>query len=230
MLIDKTMTIDVVTIHENEDVMRARAKMSSHGIRHLPVVDDDNRLVGIVTDRDIRSAMPFDMTETLAKGESSPVQDMVNLRVGDIMTAKPYTISATGTIQDALVLFMKKTVGAFPVVDDQKKVVGIISAQDLLKGFLQILGVSESGTLLGILAAEKESQMKKIVDLIAAATVPMGSMLVVKNWSEGYRAVFVYLFSQNITHLKKMLEEAGFEMINPMQWFLNQFVGTHSVV
>ena len=70
MLLEKSMTKNVVTTHEGDNIVRARAKMTSYGIRHLPVVDDGDRLIGIVTDRDIRSAMPHHLTKIYANQNS----------------------------------------------------------------------------------------------------------------------------------------------------------------
>ena len=58
MFISKVMTRNVVTIDKNADISQAQEKMSKHLFRHLPVVDENNHLIGIVTDRDIRSVLP----------------------------------------------------------------------------------------------------------------------------------------------------------------------------
>ena len=58
MFVSRSMTRKVITVHGDADLHQVREKMESNQIRHLPVIDGDNRLVGIVTDRDIRSAMP----------------------------------------------------------------------------------------------------------------------------------------------------------------------------
>ena len=58
MFISKVMTRNVVTIDKDADISQAQEIMSKHLFRHLPVVDENNRLIGIVTDRDIRSVLP----------------------------------------------------------------------------------------------------------------------------------------------------------------------------
>ena len=61
MFVSRSMVSEVITIDKDASVFDAQEKMAANGIRHLPVVDADNRLIGIVTDRDIRSAMPYRM-------------------------------------------------------------------------------------------------------------------------------------------------------------------------
>jgi acetoin utilization protein AcuB len=62
--------------------------------------------------------------------------------------------------------------------------------------------------------------MKRIVDAISEERIPFGSILVARHWDEGKRAVFPYLLTQNVAHVKRKLEDMGFELLNPMQWAL----------
>jgi acetoin utilization protein AcuB len=216
MFISKVMTKNVVTIDKDADISEAQEKMSKHIFRHLPVVDENNRLIGIVTDRDIRSVLP---SSQFAQ-ESSPEEweRFLNCRIKDIMTKNPVTISPVDTIQDALFLFHKKHFGALPVVVEQQKVIGIISIRDILREFINVLGLEEPGTLLCIIVENKLGQMKKIVDAISEENISFGSVLVSRYWEKGKRAVFPYLLTQNIGPLKIKLKKMGFSLIDPMDW------------
>ena len=214
MFVSRSMTRKVITVHEDADLHQAREKMASNKIRHLPVIDGDNRLKGIVTDRDIRSAMP-----SAALNEK---EDTEALRVKDIMTEDPITIPPTYTLQDALLMIQKTKVGAFPVVDDEKKLKGIISIRDLVRAFINVLGIGEPGTLLCVIVEEKVGQLKKIVDAVTEENISFGSVLVARTWDEGKRAVFPYLLTQNTGPVKRKLENLGFQLLDPMEWYLDQ--------
>lgn len=216
MFISKVMTRNVVTIDKDADISQAQEKMSKHLFRHLPVVDENNRLIGIVTDRDIRSVLP---SSHLAQ-ENSPEEwkRFSKCKIKDIMTKNPVTISPLDTIQDALFLFHKKNFGALPVVVEQQKLVGIISVRDLLREFINVLGLEEPGTLLCIIVENKIGQMKKIVDAISEENISFGSVLVSRYWEKGKRAVFPYLLTQNIGPLKIKLKKMGFTLLDPMDW------------
>ena len=165
MFIDKSMTRKVITVHPETSILEARDIMIDRRIRHIPVVDEDNTLLGIVTDRDLRTALPSPL---LMDPETNQLRERIaRLKIRDIMTKDVVTISPTGTLEDALLLMQKMRVGAFPVVDRQKKLIGIISTRDLLRAFINVLGLEEPGTLLGILAEDKLGQMKRIVDAIS---------------------------------------------------------------
>ena len=94
--------------------------------------------------------------------------------------------------------------------------------RDLLRAFINVLGIGEPGTLLCILVEEKIGQLKKIVDAITAESISFGSVLVARYWDENKRAVFTYLLTQNVVHLKKKLKNLGFTLLDPMEWYLDQ--------
>lgn len=220
MFVSRSMARKVTTVDKQIGLLDAQKLMQDHQIRHLPVVDATNTLVGIVTDRDVRSALPY----RLAKGESDAEESekYAHLTVADVMTTDLLTISPNNTLQDAILLIEQKKVGAFPVVDDNKKLVGILSVRDLLRAFINVLGIGEPGTLLCILTEKKVGQLKKIMDIVTEENISCGSVLVARYWEEDKRAVFIYLLSQNVTRVKKRIQEIGFTLINPMDWYIDQ--------
>lgn len=220
MFVSQSMTRKVITVDRNMPLWQAYELMNQHKIRHLPVIDADNRLVGIVTDRDIRSALP----SKFAKGvyDEREEQQFKELKVAEVMSAKPVTISPTDTLQDALLLIQATKVGAFPVVDQENKLKGIISVRDLLRAFINVMGIGQPGTLLGIVVEEKVGQLKRIVDAITEENISFGSVLVARYWEKNKRAVFPYLLTNNVVRVKKKLKEMGFTLLDPMQFYLDQ--------
>lgn len=220
MFVSRSMSRKVITVVKETTVLEAQSLMQREKIRHLPVVDDEKRLVGIVTDRDVRSALPYDLTK--GGGDPRERDQYAHLKVGDIMSTDLLPVSPTHTLQDALLLLEKKKVGSLPVVDDEKRVVGVLSVRDLMRAFINVLGIGQPGTLVCILAEEKVGQLKKIVDIIAEENISCGSILVARHWEEGKRAVFPYLLSNNVTRVKKRLQEIGFTILDPMDWNIDQ--------
>jgi acetoin utilization protein AcuB len=212
------MTRNVITVDQEACILDAQELMAVNKVRHLPIIDNNQRLVGIVTDRDIRSALPYHFYEA----PQSVREKICALKVKDIMTKDPISISPTYTIQDALLLIQNSKVGALPVVDDDRRLKGIISVRDLLRAFINVLGIGEPGTLLCILVEEKIGQLKKIVDAITEENISFGSVLVARYWDKDKRAVFTYLLTQNVAHVKKKLQDMGFTLLDPMEWYLDQ--------
>lgn len=220
MFVSRSMTQKVICIGPDAGIFEAQELMAENKVRHLPVTESDDRLIGIVTDRDIRSALPYKFFKTPPSEEEK--QNVSQLKIKDIMTSNPITISPTYTIQDALLIIQDAKVGALPVVDEAGILKGIISVRDLLRAFINVLGIGEPGTLLCILVEEKIGQLKKIVDAITEENISFGSVLVARYWDKDMRAVFTYLLTQNIAHVKEKLTKMGYTLLEPMEWYLDQ--------
>jgi acetoin utilization protein AcuB len=220
MFVSRSMVSQVITIDKEASIFEAQEKMAANKIRHLPIVDADNRLIGIVTDRDIRSALPYSLIKH--KPTAQEREKLAQRTVEDIMTKSPKTISPLHTIPDALLMIQKEKVGAFPVVDDEGKLKGILSVRDLLRAFINVLGIGQPGTLLCIEVEEKIGQLKRIVDAITEENISFGNVLVARTWDEGKRAVFPYLLTNNVARVKKKLVAMGYKLIDPMEWYLDQ--------
>ena len=220
MFVSKSMTQKVIAVRPETSVIEARDLLKQHQIRHLPVIDDDALLVGIITDRDIRSALPAAFYDN---AEAQPESDeFAAIKVGDVMTTNPHTVSPEDTIEDALLQIQTMRVGAFPVVDREGRLQGLISVRDLLRAFITVLGIEEPGTLLGILVEDKLGQMKMIVDAITEENISFGSILVARHWETNLRAVFPYLLTNNVSRIKKKLAGLGFTILDPMEWTMDR--------
>ena len=221
MFVNTSMTRKVHTIAQDESVLAAKDMMLQYQIRHLPVVTGEKKLVGMLTDRAIRSAMPPSLFEDLACSIEEK-DAFCRLEVKDVMTANPMSISPQYTIQDAILLIQREHLEALPVVDDTGVLEGIISIRDLLRAFINVMGIGEPGALLGVVAEEKVGEMKKIVDIIVSEKVSLGSVLVSKHWEKNKRAIFPYVFAMNVAGIKEKLTQAGFTLIDPMHWYLDR--------
>lgn len=220
MFVSETMHTDLIAVTPQTKLAEARGLMQKNKFRHLPVVDKKGKLIGIVTDRDMRDAHPSSL---LSEEEyQSTLEKVMQHTVEEIMTRDPLSISVYFTLQDTLMIMGKKKVGALPVVDEKGYLKGIMSTRDLLSAFVNVMGIGEPGTLICILATEQTGQMKKIVDIATEENVSMGSVLVARDWDKEKRAIFPYLLTNNVVTIKKKLLAAGFELIDPMKWYLDQ--------
>jgi acetoin utilization protein AcuB len=122
------MTEQLEVAHPDDDVTSVRRRLHERRIRQMPVVSGE-RLVGIITDRDLRS-------------ERDPAA-----RVAAVMTPDPATTSPGMPIEDAAVLLRARKIGALPVIEDGA-LVGIVSESDLLRAFVELTRIVEPTTLV----------------------------------------------------------------------------------
>jgi acetoin utilization protein AcuB len=131
----------VVTIRPEAPAADAVELMRARKIRHLPVVDGESRLVGIVTDRDLRQVV-FD--PTMFGGDGDPGETLMALTVRDVMTWGVVTVRPTTDIRQAARLMHERKIGALPVVEDGR-VVGLLSETDVLRALQELLRFQVTG-------------------------------------------------------------------------------------
>lgn len=123
------MTKNVVTTSRQTPISAAHQLMSEKNIRRLPVVED-GKLLGIVTIGDVREASPSDAT-TLSIWELNYL--WAQLTVEKIMTRNVLTVTPDTPILDAAEIMLEHKVSGLPVIDDNRKVVGIITESDIFR-------------------------------------------------------------------------------------------------
>ena len=124
------MSRQPITAAVDDNLMDAAARMADRNVRHLPVVDGDRHVVGMLSDRDVR---------TLVGDASRPLRPddarvrLRSLRVGDAMTRDAFVVRENAPFPDVAKVFTEQKVGAVPVVDAADRLVGIISYVDVFK-------------------------------------------------------------------------------------------------
>lgn len=191
MLIREWMAKDIVTVGSDTSMLKANKIMKTHDIRRLPVVDSENRVIGIVSDRDIKAASPSKAT-TLDAHELSYL--LSELKIKDIMTRDPITVKPTDTIESAAVILEERDFGGLPVVDDANKVVGIITDHDIFKIMVDISGARIHGLKLAFSMPDEPGVLQSILALIFEMKGNICSVLASRNNATGNMShVFIRL-------------------------------------
>jgi CBS domain-containing protein len=125
------MTRAPATAEADDSLLDAAARMANRGIRHLPVVDGDHHVVGMLSDRDVRTQVGQSALEA-ADDEHASVR-MELLRVGDVMTRDAFVLDLDAPFAEVVRVFTEQRVGAVPVVDDHERLIGIISYVDVFR-------------------------------------------------------------------------------------------------
>lgn len=133
LLVRDHMRYAPLTGRQDHLVSHAQHQMHSADIRHLPIVTEDGKLLGLLTDRDIRragasTAPPLTVYE-------APLQ-LMTMTVKDIMTTTLHTVSREDTLADAGQLFLEHKIGCLPVVQSDNTLAGIITVTDLLRAYV----------------------------------------------------------------------------------------------
>ena len=151
MLVARRMSRNPIAILPEASIQEAIELMKEHSIRHLPVVDGEERLVGWVSDTDLRGVFIASMIEELT--------------VGDVMIADPITVSSSDVLEQAALLITKHKIGGMPVLEDGK-LVGIITVVDILEAFVDIMGVLASSSRLDVRLGDSRDAFQEVSRII----------------------------------------------------------------
>jgi CBS domain-containing membrane protein len=125
--ISEVMNTDIYTLDENDSVLDARRLMAEHHIRHIPVVSSDNRLVGLVSQRDVLAAADSNL---MVAPEDSQAQEAY-VTVSSIMSVSVNTVEESASLRGAALYMQKNKIGCLPVVRNDK-LTGIITDSDFV--------------------------------------------------------------------------------------------------
>lgn len=209
MYVFRHMTPDPITVAPDMLLPEARALLNEYHFRHLPVVDPQGMLVGMLTDRDLRSAYP---SSVISDSERRLVYERVEVTsVSEIMSTDCVSVGADSTLDDALFLFDRDQLGALPVLENGR-VIGIFSNRDLNAAYKTLFGVGEKGAvLIGLKDDGSPGIMTRVVTLLEHEEIPFTRVLRIHDRREG-DTIFLRINTFKIAAVLELLKDGGFEI------------------
>ena len=192
MLVKNWMSKKVITIDADDSMQDAMSLLKEHGIRRLPVMKK-GKLVGIVTDRDLKKASASDAT-TLEIHELLYL--LTAVKVKDIMTKDPITVPPDYTVEETAQVLLEGKISGAPVVDRNGKVVGVITQSDLFRVLMSLTGIENGGIQFGLQVEDRAGSIKEVADIVRQYGGRMVSILTSYDQvPAGYRNVYIRMHS-----------------------------------
>jgi acetoin utilization protein AcuB len=209
MLVRNRMRRDPRTVTPDQTLAEALQLTREHRIRHLPVVLKSGELTGIVSDRDIRLAMP----SPLAVADADRADFLERTSVAEVMTREVITVTPHDTVEDAAKLLYKHRIGALPVADGEGRLVGILSETDILHTFVQILGGAQPSSRLEIGLRDEPGELSRAVRIIGEELgLNIVSILVPSLPEQTRKVAIAHLDTIDPREAVQALEAAGYEV------------------
>jgi len=204
------------TIGPEASFYEARNLIHEKGVRHLPVIDKNHILVGIVTDRDIREAAPSDAT-LLSVQELNYL--LGKLKVSSFMTPKDklVTITPDTIIEEAVQLMHDNKIGCLPVLE-QGKLYGLFTETDALDHLVDIFGFKQTGTRLTLALEDKPGTMLGILEVFKKQNINIISIVTPSFMVEGKRIAAIRIKTEDYKDVVKDLEKAGYDVLSIGKW------------
>lgn len=190
MRVEYWMTKSAPTIEKGATISEALKVMEDNGLGELAVVDENDRFVGLLNRKDI---IELDGEE---KAEDHVVLPQFYVHQGD-------------TIESVFLAFMETSEDFVPVVDEDLKVVGMVTLQDVLESMIEITAMDEPGCRISLMLPDIPGELKKIVDTLADNKINILSILTHRE--DGRRRIVLRVDATNAEDVKKVLEVYGIE-------------------
>jgi len=178
------------------------------------VVDEQKQLIGVITDRDVRSAYPSTIVD-----DDTHQQIFVTVsaaKVAQIMSTNCSCVSIEATLDEALLVFDRDKVGALPVVTEDDVVIGIFSMRDLTAAYKKLFGSAESGSsLIAVLDETKNhNSLSRIASLLEENDVQCTRLIKIGQES-GFDRIYMRVNSFKIGNVRRHLQDSGFTLLKP---------------
>ena len=206
LLVRTWMTRNLVTLSPDASVAEALTLCRERRIRHIPIVEE-GRLVGIVSDRDLRDASP-------ALGDAKRASTLQEIRVGDVMTREVSTADPQDPIENVAQQMYELKIGSLPVVteEDEEKLLGIVTSSDVMRALVTLAGLPEPGCRIEVRAPNRAGILAEVAGKIQDLGVDIFSVLSDPDWRSGNRTMVFQLVTADPSSVIEGLKMAGYEV------------------
>ena len=197
MKIQALMVSDPITISAQASISEAIELMKINSIRHLPVVAEENLLKGFLTLADLKQGLIPSM--------------LGDLNLQDLMIKEPITVRPDDDVEIAAQLIYKHKIGGMPVVDNGQ-LVGIITATDILRTFIDMMGILTSTSRIDVAVGDQPGGLKKALQIVNDKGADIINVGMTADQT-GQRVYYFRLAACKTADIKKALEKQGYEVL-----------------
>lgn len=210
MLIHEWMTSNLITAQLDTSMLKISRQMKAADIKRVPIIDDEGRVLGIVTDKDVKDASPSKAT-TLDVHELYYL--LSELKAKDVMSPHTVFVRENDTIEQVALLMEEKRVTGLPVLNDEDKLVGMITEHDIFKVLIEITGAKKGGVQVALSLSDAPGSLQPILGLLREQGARITSILTGKETDNGtMHDVYIRLHpmpKEKELSVVKILEETG---------------------
>lgn len=187
MLIHEWMSTNLITATLDTSMLKISRQMKEADIKRIPIIDNDGRVVGIVSDKDIKDASPSKAT-TLDVHELHYL--LSELKAKDVMSPHKEFVRENDTIEQVALLMQEKRLTGLPVLNDDDKLVGMITEHDIFKVLVEITGTKKGGMQIALRLSDAPGTLQPILALLRENGARITSILTGKQ-SDSMHDVYI---------------------------------------
>lgn len=208
MLVKQIMNKNVTTLPPTATIEKALHVLKEQKIRHLPIVDEENQVIGIVSDRDLRDASPSTLLKNTDKKE-------LQNEVQTIMTYPVVTVHPLDFVEEIARIFYEKEFAAVPVIDNDR-LVGIVTEKHMLYTFIQLTGTHVQSSQIEVKVPHQPGVLPNVAQIISEQNVNIVSVLVYPHQDDPASKILVFrVQTMNPIPIIREIRNAGYKLLWP---------------
>ncbi len=207
MLVKNWMSKPAITVNADAMLVDAINLLQKHEIQTLPVMKGA-RLVGIITDRDLKNASAPD--SALSTSHNGP-DSLLQQEISEMMTRNPVTVCKNQTIEDTAELLLVHKISGLPVTNQAGEVVGMITKNDLFRFILTTIGMGKDGIQLALEMIDRPGCIQAVTDIVRDYGGRVGTIFSTRERAQrGHRQAYIRIYDidpPGLARLKEVLKE-----------------------
>lgn len=208
MIIEEIMNPNVVSMRPHESIGKAIELMDANRIRHIPIIDENQYVIGIVTDRDLKDVSP----SILHADEHS--EDLYR-PISTIMTENVLTGHPLDFVEEVSSMFYEHKIGCLPIVKEGK-LVGIITETDMLHTLVKLMGADQPSSLIEVKVENRLGKLSEVAQIFSEKNVNIISVLVYPDKKDNGSKILLFRV-QTMNPMKSIeeLKKRGYTVLWP---------------
>lgn len=208
MIVEEIMNTAVYTLQPSNTVRDAVRLMREEKIRHVPIVDEQKVVVGIITEHDIKNALPSCLRE-------EPNSTIYDAAINEIMVKNPLVGHPLDFVEEVALTFYEAKISCLPIVSGGE-LVGIVTTTDLLYTYIELTGAHKPGSKIDIRVTDRPGILSDVTQVFADHKANVLSVLVYPDGeNENSRILSIRLQVINPLAIIGDLREQGFDVLWP---------------
>ncbi|MDQ0224573.1 acetoin utilization AcuB family protein [Metabacillus niabensis] len=207
MLVKQIMKKDIITLSSKHSIRDALITMKQNSIRHIPIVKEEDILIGIITERDVKDASPSIFQLELK-------EDFLNKSIDTIMSTNLITGHPLDFVEEIAAILIEHKIGCLPILQN-KKLVGIITKSDLLHTFVKLTGADQPASHIEVRVPNRAGQLAKVSSIFQNHSINISSVLVYPDIDDQYKILVFRIQTINVNVILKELMNEGYHVLFP---------------
>ncbi|CAM4148681.1 acetoin utilization protein AcuB [Bacillus manliponensis] len=207
MIIEEIMNRTVITLRPTDTIETALRTLNEKSIRHIPIVNEEYEVVGIISDRDVRDASPSIL-------DASVSMDTLSLPIERIMKHPVMTCHPLDFVEEIATLFFEHKIGCLPVTQGGK-LVGIISESAVLHTLVKLTGAHQPSSQIEVQVKNEPGILGKVVAIFSELRINIVSVLVYPAKDESHKVLVFRIQTMNPLKAIEQLEQNGYHVLWP---------------